>query len=226
MRWDALTSPLPVREVQGHPRPLEAPPWVDSGDPNQPFHFSERMRLLCADIAATYRPLQHIDVSRMLFSFTQSRNHRIHGLQAKVTPLRFHNGQLTRIHRGIPFQVQQFFVEQREIRYIMTFCLPRFFNRDFVDKFVTIFHELFHVGADFDGDLRRHEGRYSVHTSSQKEYDEEMALMAREYLQSAPDPRLYDFLRLNYAQLRNRHGSVIGHVVPRPKLIPIRTAMH
>jgi len=226
LSWSSATTPLPQRQVRGHVRSLEAPPWVDTGAPGKPFHFSEYVRRLCADIAANYRPLAHIDVSRMIFTFTQARNFRVHGLQAKVTPLRFHHGRLTRLYRGVPYQVQQFFHERREILYVVTFCLPRFFNRDFVDKFVTIFHELFHISPAFDGDLRRHQGRYCVHTASQKHYDEEMALMAREYLQNGADPRLHGFLRLNFSQLCNRHGSVIGHVVPRPKLIPIRTALH
>lgn len=214
--------PLPLRTVPGHGRVLEAPPWIETGEPDQPFHFSNAMRLLCADIAAKYEPLRHLDVSRILFAFTPSKNVRVHGLQAKVTPLRFPNGELTRLHRDVPFQVQQFFHDRREMLYVLTFCLPRFFNRLFEDKFVTIFHELFHISPRFDGDLRRHQGRYSVHTASQKRYDQEMAQMAREYLQGGADPNLHGFLRLNHAQLRHRHGEVIGHVVPRPKLIPVR----
>jgi predicted metallopeptidase len=226
LNWHSVTAPLPLRAVRGHVRPLEAPPWVDTGRAGEPFNFSDHLRRLCADIAAKYEPLGHVDVSRMIFTFTQARNFRVHGLQAKVTPLRFHHGCLTRQHRGVPYQVQQFFNENREILYIVTFCLPRFLNRDFVDKFVTIFHELFHIGPAFDGDLRRHKGRYAVHSVSRKHYDEEMALMAREYLHNGADPRLHDFLRLNFSQLCHRHGSVVGHVTPRPKLIPIRTALH
>jgi predicted metallopeptidase len=218
-----------VREVHGRrhghsSRTFDAPPWFDSGEPDKPFHFSESLRLLCADIAAKYPPLAHIDVSRMIFAFAQARNQRSHGLQARVTPLRFHGGELSRTHRGIPYQVQQFFHDQREIFYIVTFCLPRFFNRDFDDKFVTIFHELFHISPEFNGDLRRHEGRYSVHTASRKRYDIEMMALAREYLHSGADPKLHGFLRLNFAQLRHRHGRVVGHVVPRPKLVPLRPA--
>jgi predicted metallopeptidase len=226
LSWDSGITPLPLRAVRGHVRPMESPPWVDTGMPGKPFNFSGHLRRLCADIAAKYEPLRHIDVSRMIFTFTQARNFRVHGLQAKVTPLRFHHGRLTRLHRGVPYQVQQFFHDNREVLYIVTFCLPRFLNRDFVDKFVTIFHELFHISPAFDGDLRRHEGRYAVHTASQKRYDEEMALMAREYLQNGADQRLHDFLRLNFSQLCHRHGSVVGLVAPRPKLIPIRTALH
>jgi hypothetical protein len=226
MRWDSLTHPLPVRQTPSVGRPIEAPPWIETSRPGEPFHFSEAMRNLCADIAARYPPLKHVDVSRIIFSFTPAKNGRAHGLQAKVTPLRFGDGELTRLHRGTPFQVQQFFLDGREMLYIMTFCLPRFLNRQYEDKFVTIFHELFHIGPKFDGDLRRHEGRYSVHTASQKRYDEEMSLMAREYLRSGPDPALYSFLKLNHAQLRHRHGAVVGHVVPRPKLIPLRLMFH
>jgi hypothetical protein len=40
-------------------------------------------------------------------------------------------------------------------------------------------------------------------------------------MNARPEPRLQAFLRLNFAQLRQRHGSVLGVVVPRPKLIPI-----
>lgn len=223
VQWGNET-PLPLRVVncqsRGHPG-LEAPPWIHSGDPEQPFHFSESIRLLCADIASRFEPLAHLDVSRMLFSFTPSRTFRSHGLQARVTPMRFRNGEIVRPHRGVPFQVQQFFHEEREIRYVVTFCLPRFLNRSFDDKFVTIFHELFHISPTFDGDLRRHKGRYSVHTSCQKNYDLQMLAMAREYLQQGVDPKLHGFLRLNFAQLRRRHGQVVGYAIPRPKLIPV-----
>lgn len=224
MEWGNGTSPLPVRAVRAHSRThtcLEAPPWINSGDPDQPFNFSESMRLLCSDIASHFQPMAHLDPSRMVFAFTQARGFRNHGLQARVTPMRFRDGERVRLHRGIPFQVQQFLNDGREILYIVTFCLPRFLNRNFDDKFVTIFHELFHIGPAFDGDLRRHKGRYSIHTACQKSYDLEMLAMARDYLQSGADPKLHAFLRLNFAQLRRRHGNVIGHVIPRPKLIPI-----
>ena len=36
-----------------------------------------------------------------------------------------------------------------------------------------------------------------------------------------PDPTLLAFLRLDFSQLLARHGSVVGIVVPRPKVIPV-----
>jgi hypothetical protein len=227
LKWGAGDDPLPVQPVRGvgrsahPPRGADAPPWVHSGPPGEPFHFCAHVRRLCADIVARCAELRHVRPDRVLFAFTQARNGRAHGLQARLTPLRFKGGALYRRHRGTQYQVQRLFVNGREMLYVMTFCLPRFLNQTFDDKLVTLFHELFHIGPRFDGDIRRHAGRYAMHSRSQQRYDEHMAALARDYLASRPDPDLHAFLRLTFAQLGHRHGSVVGAVVPRPKLVPV-----
>jgi hypothetical protein len=228
LRWSAANNPLTVRTVRMPAkarRPaagLDAPMWLATGAVEQPFDFSGRVRALCADIVRHCPELKHIDVSRLLFGMTQARSGRRHGLQARVTPMRFRHGQLTRRRRdGGYYQVQRYFVESREMLYLVTFCLPRFLDQDFDDKFVTLFHELYHIGPNFDGDLRRHEGRCALHTHSKRLYDAHMAQLARAYLSNGANRTLHEFLRLNFAQLQHRHGSIVGVVVPRPRLIPI-----
>ena len=162
-----------------------------------------------------------VQTDRIIFGFTQARNGRTHGLQARVTPLRFHAGALVRRHRGVPYQVQRFVVDGADVLYLMTFCLPRFLNQSFDDKLVTLFHEPFHISPQFDGDLRRHAGRYSVHSHSQRRYDQHMARLARAYLAADHDPDLLAFLRYDHRQLCRRNGQVVGVVVPRPKLVPL-----
>ena len=73
----------------------------------------------------------------------------------------------------------------------------------------------------FDGDLRRHAGRYSAHTASQKQYDAHMAELIRGYLAHGADEACSEFLRLSFAQLSQRHGAIVGLHLPRPKLIPV-----
>jgi len=228
-RWgkeDALPTRIlrPLHPLPKLPAVLAGPTWIRSGPLDQPFDFTAHLRRLMVDIVARSADLGHIDVSRLLISALQARSARVHGLQARVTPLRFPNGMLTRVRRGVVFQVQRYFHGTHEFLYLMTFCLPRFLDQDFDGKLITIFHELFHIGPRFDGDLRRHEGRYQIHTHSQREYDRAMAHHARAYLATQPDPTLHEFLRLNFAQLTQRHGGVAGIVVPRPKVIPLRHA--
>ena len=74
------------------------------------------------------------------------------------------------------------------------------------------------------GKEKRHvrlEGRCAIHSRSQRNYDAHMAHLARAYLAGKPNPALHGFLRLDFAQLVHRHGSVVGVVVPRPRLLPV-----
>src|SRR5437762_680149 len=82
---------------------------------------------------------------------------------------------LVRRRKGVVYQVQRFLIGDREVLYLVTFCLPRFLELDFDEKLITLFHELYHIGPDFDGDLRRHGGRCTIHSRSQKLYDQHMA---------------------------------------------------
>lgn len=217
LRWDAR-RPLAARWVPpGGARPRAA-------DPRAAFDFTARMRGLCADVVSRCEELRHVQMSRVLVTFTPSRNRSRYGLQARVTPLRFRDGALTRRHGGIDYQVQRFFVDGREMLYVLTFCLPRFLDQTFREKLITVFHELYHISPQFDGDLRRHPGRYAVHSHSKDRYDERMAELVRGYLVDHPDPRRFGFLQSGYRELWDTHGGVSGVVVPRPKLLPIGAA--
>jgi hypothetical protein len=223
MHWPAL----PLRAIDGlrssQVGPLPAPPWHDSGPVGRHFDFCGQVRRLLDDIVLRTPEFAHVQVPRILLGVIQARSRNPHGLQARVTPLRFQRGALTKLRRGVVYQVQRYFVAEHEFLYLLTFCLPRFLDRDFDDKLVTLVHELWHIGPEFDGDLRRHDGRYQLHTHSRRGYDRKMTGLARAYLASNPDPALHGFLRLNFAQLHERHRSILGVVVPRPRIVPLLT---
>jgi hypothetical protein len=216
LRWGGH-RPLPARRVAPDGAVRRAPA---AGA----FDFSARMRDLCADVAARCEELGHIHMPRVLVSFTPSRNPSRYGLQARVTPLRFRDGALTRRHGPTEYQVQRFFVDGHEMLYVLTFCLPRFLDQPFREKLVTVFHELYHVSPEFNGDLRRHPGRYAVHSHSKASYDSRMGELVRDYLADHPEPGVFDFLRRGSRELCDAHGGITGVVVPRPKLLPVGCA--
>lgn len=216
--WSDPDYPLPRRRIRvaGRQPPV--------GPESAPFDFCARVRALCADIVGRCPELAHVDVTRVLFTVTQARNRRAHGLQARVTPLRFRAGSLTRTRRGVTYRVQRYRVDGRECLYVLAFCLPRFLDLDFGEKLLTVFHELYHVSPAFDGDLRRHGGRCTVHSCSQRAYDRYVGRLADTYLAGGADPDACSFLRLSFAELERRHGAVVGTVVPRPKMVPVAAA--
>lgn len=192
--------------------------------PHGPLDFTEMMARLCDDITQRHEAFAHIDISRVAICFTQTRSKVLHGLQARLTPLRFENGALTCLRKGRPWTVQRLFLGQREMSYILTFYLPRFLDQTFSEKFITILHELYHISPLFNGDIRRFSGRCHIHSASQQNYDGQMDVYAREYLALHPPEDLYTFLKLDFNMILKRYGGVIGMQVPIPKLILLEQA--
>ncbi len=186
------------------------------------FSFTSHMRRFCADAVARIAPLQHIDLAHVALSFAQARKRTRHGLYASLTPMRFVGGSLTCRRHSRTYTIQRLYDGQgREIFYILTFYLPRFMDLPFREKLITVFHELWHISPGFDGDLRRHAGRCYAHTHSQKQYDAEMDLLARQYLASTPPASLYEFLHYDFTGLVAQYGRVYGTRVRRPRLLKL-----
>lgn len=211
-RWGEGRSALPLRWV--------APARPPRTTGTRPFNFSTHMAALCADVVARCPALAHIDPAALLYSFTPGKPGKT-GLLARVSPLRFAGGTLYRRHRGRVFQVQRYFVNGREVLYVVAFCLPRFLDLPFVEKLVTVFHELYHISPAFDGDLRRFDGRCQFHTGSKKAYDAHMGELVRAYLDDHPRPEVFAFLYHTAAQLWAEHGGVYAVKVPRPKMVAV-----
>lgn len=186
-----------------------------------PFDFTRAMRELCEDIAARLPEFSHVRMNQIAVTFAQARRQVTYGLQAKLTPMRFQGGEVSTVRRGVEWTIQRLYQGDREILYILTFYLPRFLEHSFQEKMITIVHELFHISPQFDGDIRRLEGHYHVHSHSQKEYDRHMDTLANRYIQLDPPEELFAFLRCNFRELHAKFGGVVGTRVPIPKLIPL-----
>ena len=186
------------------------------------FDFTGRMRVLCEDISQRLPEMKHIDVSRIAIAFAQTRKRVRHGMWASLTPMRFADGAEVEYRKGRRYSVQRLYGEDGvEMLYILTFYLPRFMQLSFQDKLVTVFHELWHVSPEFNGDIRRFPGRCYAHSQSEKEYDAEMKVLAEQWLSQNPSEETYAFLKLKFSGLQSRYGQVFGVKVPQPKLIPL-----
>ena len=186
------------------------------------FDFTAHIRRLCEDICSRFPELGHIDMSRVAICYSQARKRVRHGLHASLTPLRFENGATAGVRRGRRYTCQQLIgVSGQEMLYILRFYLPRFMDEDFEQKLSTVFHELWHISPDFDGDLRRHRGRCYMHTHSEAAYNAQMEQFAQDWLERRPPHEIYHFLEKNFDQLQVSHGRVVAVRIPQPKLIPL-----
>jgi hypothetical protein len=185
------------------------------------LNFTDHMRALCADLCGRLDELSHVETSRVAIRFCQARVRAQHGLYASLTPLRFAGGLLTTRRRGRMWTIERLYDDAgREMLYLLSFYLPRFLERTFDDKLATVLHELWHIGPAFDGDLRRHPGRYYAHGRSRKCFDAQAETLAVKWLALEPPPSILEFLRFDPRELVRRHGRIVGQRIRTPKLIP------
>lgn len=184
------------------------------------FDITQALRSVCVDMCSRLVELQHIDMSQVAVRFCQTRRAGRHGVQASLTPLRFEGGSLETVRRGKPWTIQRLYDSTgREMLYLLSFYVPRFLDLPLNEKLATICHELWHIGPDFDGDLRRHSGRCYAHGSSEERFHAAMHDLARRWQTLNPPPQLFAFLRHSFPELQQHFGRVYGTRIATPKLI-------
>jgi predicted metallopeptidase len=189
--------------------------------PASHFDFTSAMSAVCRDVCQRVPEFQHINMDRVAVCYAQARSRTRHGIQARLTPMRFENGALFKLDDGETWTLQRVFIEQQEMLYLLTFFLPRFLDQTYEEKLITIFHELYHISPRFNGDIRRFPGRCHAHSNSQRSYDQQMADLARSYLSKRPPAQLLTFLKQDFRQIKQYRGDVIGQIVPVPRLIRV-----
>lgn len=200
---------------------LEHAPSSIAAPPERGFDFTLHMRRLCEDICTRMSEFAHVDMSRVAIRFCQTRKAVPYGVHASLTPLRFEDGRLTCRRRGREWTLERLFdARGREMLYLLSFYLPRFLQRGWEEKVTTVIHELWHIGPNFDGDLRRHAGRCYAHSHSQREYDRQMGELAGIWLAANPPHEVSEFLRFDFQQLARARGPIFGQKIATPKLIP------
>jgi len=211
-RWGRGAKPLPLATL-----------FVGKTDTT--LNVTDHLTRIIADVAERVPEFSHIRPAELLVTYTAARNRSRYGLQARVTPMRFRKGTVTRRHGNHIFQVQRYLVDGREMLYLVTFCLPRFLDQTYDEKLLTIFHELHHISTDFNGDIRRYPGRYQVHSRSKDAYDAELTSLLAAYAASHPQPEVLNLLHYRTADLKANFGRVVAVKVPRPKMVPVRRAV-
>ena len=112
------------------------------------------------------------------------------------------------------------------VDYMVSFALPRFCDQrrlsarkrahyhgrpDWMAKLDTVVHELYHIDPDRPGIRRieRADGTYSANCHGPT-FFEDVVEMVNQYLESSPNPEVFDFLQHDFARLTARYGGVVG----------------
>jgi hypothetical protein len=135
-------------------------------------------------------------------------------------------GRLSRRSEWFVMRTPQVQAGRTRVKSLISVALPRFCDQtlrgsrkedlyegceNWVAKIDTIVHELYHIDPR-DSGIRRSvhgDGRPAsvTHTA---QFFRDVAAMVRQYLDSHPDPKTYDFLRYGFSTLVHQHGAVVA----------------
>ncbi len=173
-------------------------------------------------IAEIVPELNHVDPSRVLVCVASTRGGGVHGTYAKIHPLRFAGGECNmEVRRGRKRETWSMpAVKHRgiDMLYIIYFLVPRFLDLPLEEKLITIFHELYHISPDFNGDIRRFPGKNYAHGSSRKKYNALMSQLVDGFREKLEDEGPLEFLKEDMKTLRNGYGTLVGRRFPAPRI--------
>lgn len=186
------------------------------------LNLTRSMERLIGDIVIQVQELRHIDPHRVLVCVATTRGGGVHGTYAKIHPLRFAGGsramEMQRGKKKVTYVMPAVTHQGRDMLYVVYFLVPRFLNLSLREKLITVFHELYHISPEFNGDIRRFPGKNYAHGSSRKRYNELMARLVEEYLQRLEDDGLTGFLDGDMAAIRVRHKAIVGRKLAAPRI--------
>src|SRR5580658_8503575 len=84
------------------------------------FDFTRAMRTLCHDVTQRLGEFRHVRLDEMAITFAQARRRVPHGLQAKLTPMRFEDGSLFTRRAGRRWPLERIYNLNWEMLYILT----------------------------------------------------------------------------------------------------------
>ncbi len=202
------------------------------------INYTERLTLLMQDVVSRVPALAYIDMADVLV-FARAGRSNAEGafatchclcLPASEPGYYFWRDRstraLTRRSEWFVTKSPVVTVGTREIKYMISFALPRFCDQSldrskkerfypgadpWIAKLDTVVHELFHIDPDLAGIRRieREDGTYSANCHGQR-FFEQVADMVHAYLNSSPSPGVYDFLCEDFTALDSRSGGVVG----------------
>jgi len=176
---------------------------------------------LAVDLCRRLPELGHIDPQTLLFCLSRSKVAGIHGIYARIAPLRFAGGSREEVRRrGWQLRTYRLPVlrhDERNILYLIYLMIPRFLRLSPREKLNTLVHELYHISEACDGDIRRFAGRNFAHGASRRRYDRIIEGLVDRYLAAAPDPTLLAPLHVTEEDWHEQRLRLTGLTVPLPR---------
>jgi len=172
------------------------------------INLTDILTQIIHDMVRSTDEFKLFDLNKILICCASNRKDFKGATYGKLLPLRFKDGSEIIKHNGKFYTIPKLKINNIEILYIIYLYIPKFFNLSVKDKINVMFHELYHISPEFNGDIRRMGNFKSAHGHSRKAFEEKYIYYADSFYKTINNTSYNNFLKMNSEDIKNRYKTV------------------
>jgi predicted metallopeptidase len=187
------------------------------------INLSDILTLIIHDMIKATEEFKSFDFNKIIICCASNRKDFKGATYGKLLPLRFEDGSEIIRHQGKYYTIPKVIINDMEILYIIYFYVPKFFNLSVKDKIKVMFHELYHISPDFNGDIRRMGKFKSAHGHSRKAFEEKYIEYAELFFKDIKNTPYYNFLSMNSEDFKKHFKKITYRRIKSIKPVLLET---
>ena len=172
------------------------------------INLTDILTLILHDMVKSTEEFKSFDLNKILVCCASNRKNCRGATYGKLLPLKFKDGSEIVKHNGRLYTIPKVKVNNKEILYVIYLYIPKFFNLSAKDKINVMFHELYHINPDFNGDIRRMGNFKAAHGHSRKSFEEKYIEYADSFFEKINDTPYLNFLKMNSDDIKSKFKTV------------------
>ncbi|MCL1911175.1 MAG: hypothetical protein FWG13_03110 [Leptospirales bacterium] len=202
------------------PKPSSAPVFCSEG--GDTVSLTDVLSAIMREITVFSPQFSHIDMDRVLVSVAFNRFPSRGHICGKLVPLRFESGQEIMFHKGRSFRIPGLLYKDIEQLYVIYFYAPQFFDMPPHEKLKVIFHELYHINPEFNGDIRRMGKKKIAHGHSRKNFDSFFEEEAGRFGEHIANTEEFKFLSFPMDDFHKKFKKVMCFKIKEPRAVLVK----
>lgn len=186
----------------------------------EPFNITDALTLIIKEMINNTEEFKLFDINKILLCCGTNKSTSRGGIYGKLVPLKFENGNDIIKHKGFYYTIPRLTINNIEIIYIIYLYIPKFLDLTAKQKIDVMFHELYHINPEFNGDIRRMGKFKKAHGHSRKSFDEKYREYAEVFYEKIEDTPFMNFLNMDTHALKKEFKRICYRRMKVPK--PVR----
>jgi len=191
------------------------------------INLTDILTLIINEAINKSKIFSNFDINNILIAGAKNKTGCKKGTYSKVIPMRFRDGASIIKYNEDKYCIPRLKISGIEILYIIYFFIPSFFELDPRQKIDVIFHELFHISPDFNGDIRRIGEKKYFHGYSSEKYTELFSDESETFYKYIMGTKYSYFLQMKFKDFQEHFKKIKMRKVKKPKAVKfVKTGSH